>query len=299
MLLVAVGAAAYTLYTDRRDFARTFERIGAGPVILSLAFGLAGVGATYPMWREMLKGLGVTLPWGDGARLFFITQLGKYLPGSIWPALMQMEAGRRRGATRITMLWANLSSLILNCGVGFLVATVLLPVYDRAVFTRYWWALLAVPVIAVSLHPKVLPAVADRVLALLRRPPLDQTIDGRAELRAASWAVASWAALGCQLAVLVVANGHSGFGPIALSIGGMALAVPLGVLFLPAPAGAGVREVILVLVLESVMGYGQALAIVVGSRAILVVCDLALAGGIAITGLRRGSRIRAATEEPG
>ena len=51
-----------------------------------------------------------------------------------------------------------------------------------------------------------------------------------------------------------------------------------GVLFLPAPAGAGIRDVILVVVLGSVMSTGQALVVVVTSRVILIACDLALAG---------------------
>jgi uncharacterized membrane protein YbhN (UPF0104 family) len=57
----------------------------------------------------------------------------------------------------------------------------------------------------------------------------------------------------------------------------MALAVAGGVLFIPAPAGAGVRDVILGLVLRSQLTSAQALAVVIASRVILVVADLGLA----------------------
>lgn len=255
-------------------------------MLASTALGLVGTAATFPLWAEILNGMGVRSPRREGATVFFTTQVGKYLPGSVWPALMQMDAGRRWGAAKAAMLWANLSSLILNCAVGLSVACVFLPVFDAGAFQRYWWVLLAIPALIGSLHPRVLPAVIDRTLVILRRAPLHERLDPRSELRAAGWSLVSWVAFGGQLAVLAVASGVSRPGVIGLSIGAMALAVPLGVLFLPAPAGAGVREVILVLVLGTVMPSGQALALALGSRAILVVCDLLLAGTFGLTGLR-------------
>ena len=286
-MALALGAAGWALYGHRKDFSSTFSQVGAGPVALSVGFGLIGVGATFLLWREILSGVGVSLPWGNGAQVFFVSQVGKYLPGSVWPVVMQMEAGRRRGATRAQMLWANLAALLLNCAVGLALATLLLPVYDSKALAQYWWCLLALPLLMVVLHPRLLPWLIDRVLRLLGRSPAGLSIQPAAEARAAVWSVLSWLALGAQLAVLVVASGSRGFSPVALAIGGMALAVPLGVLFLPAPAGAGIRDVVLLLVLRAVMPPGRALAVVVGSRAVLIVCDLALAGAAAAVGLRR------------
>jgi glycosyltransferase 2 family protein len=75
----------------------------------------------------------------------------------------------------------------------------------------------------------------------------------------------------------------------------MALAISAGVLFIPAPAGAGLREVILVLVLRSALTPGQALAVAVGSRVLLIVADLLLAG---LAGAARSSaRTRAGSEQ--
>ncbi len=290
MLAVVAAAAAWALYRDHRAFVSTYRRIGPAPVVVSFAFGLVGVGATFPQWRDILAGLGVDLPWGDGSRVFFTSQLGKYLPGSVWPALLQMEAGRRRGAARATMLWANLASLVVSCAVGLTVASVLLPAYDAAALRRYWWGLLAIPFLLAALHPRVLPWAMDRALRLLRRPPLHQEVDFARELRAGGWSLLSWLALGAHLASLVAGSGPVGFAPVALAVGGMALAVPLGILFIPAPAGAGVRDVVLVLVLRSTMASGPALAVVVGSRVLLVLCDLVLAAVVNLAFLRAGRR---------
>lgn len=277
VIIIVVVAAGIAVYRERHSFADTLRQVGAGSMILSLLAGLVGVAATYPMWREVLKGLGVSMPWGFGARVFFTSQLGKYLPGSVWPVVIQMEAGRSRGASRRTMLAANLITLVMNCAIGLILACLLLPLYDAHALRKYWWALLALPFLLALLHPRALPALLDRAFTLIHRPSLGERLDVRSGLRAAGWSLVSWVALGAHLTVLCAALGHGGLSAFVLCTGGMALAFSLGVLFIPAPAGAGVRDVVLTLVLSTMLTSGQALAVVVASRILLIVCDLLLA----------------------
>jgi uncharacterized membrane protein YbhN (UPF0104 family) len=117
-------------------------------------------------------------------------------------------------------------------------------------------------------------------------------------LRASAWSVVSWLGLGANLVVLCAATGHTGVSVVVLCVGGMALAFSLGVLFIPAPAGAGVRDIILTLVLTTIMSTGQALAVVVASRVILIVCDVLLAGLVAGIGRRRRESGRRESRPP-
>jgi glycosyltransferase 2 family protein len=289
IICLALAGAFFAIYRDRHTFIDTIRHIGPEAVVVSALCGLAGVSCAYPTWKEVLTGLGVEIPWGPGGRVFFTSQLGKYVPGSVWPAVMQMEAGRARGANRRTMLGANLTAIVLSCSSGLIVAAVLLPLYDASALAHYWWGLLALPVLLVMLHPRALPALMDRVFLLLRRPPLGERLDARHEARAFAWSLLMWLGLGLHLAILAAAATHWSASIVLLCIGGMALAVPLGILFIPAPAGVGVRDVILVLVLGSVMGSSQALAVVVASRAILIACDLT-AAALAVFALRRRAR---------
>jgi glycosyltransferase 2 family protein len=284
VLVVVISAAGFAIYRERHSFADTLERVGVWWMLASFVLALGGVGATYPLWRSVLGGLGVKLPWGSGARLFFVSQLGKYLPGSVWPVLMQMEAGRSQGAGRRTMLGANLITIVLSCSVGLVVACLLLPLYDAAALTHYWWALLALPLLIGMLHPRALPFLLDRVFVLLRRPPLGERLEPGAEFQAAGWSVVSWLGQGGQVFLLCAALGHHGLSTLVLCIGGMALAVSLGVLFIPAPAGAGVRDIVLKLVLGVTLTSGQALAVVIASRVVLIASDVVLAGGGALLG---------------
>ena len=67
----------------------------------------------------------------------------------------------------------------------------------------------------------------------------------------------------------------------------MALAVSAGLLFLPAPAGAGMREIVLGFVLAAVLTSGQVVAVVIASRVILLLADLLMAGLVSLWSPRR------------
>jgi uncharacterized membrane protein YbhN (UPF0104 family) len=280
VLILVLAAAGYAVYRDRHSFADTIRRVGVGATIASFAAGLAAIAATYPIWRQVLRGLGVTLPLAPGARVFFTSQLGKYLPGSVWPVLLQMEAARVYGAKRRTVLAGNLITIVLSCSVGLTVACVVLPLSDAHALARYWWVLFALPFLLALLHPRAMPALLDRLFGLLHRPPLGERLQPLAVAQAAAWSTVSWLAQGLQLWILCAAVGHSSLSVLLLCIGGTALGVSAGVLFIPAPAGLGPREAVLILVLRPVLGAGSALAIVVASRVLLVAVDLVLAAAV-------------------
>jgi glycosyltransferase 2 family protein len=285
IVLIVVGAVL-AIYHQRRAFVAALSKIGVAAMIGSFALGMVGVALTYFIWRDILVGLRVDMPWRIGMRAFFTSQLGKYLPGSVWPVIVQMEAGHARGASRRTMLAANLVTIVLSCAVGLSLAAALLPLSDTHALSHYWWLLLVLPFLIALLHPRALPRVLDGVFAVMHRPPLDDRLPVPNTVRAAGWSVSSFIFQGLSISILALALGGGGFSTVLLCIGGMSLAVSAGVLFIPAPAGAGVRDVILTLVLRATLSGGQALAVVVASRVLLIVADLALAA-LAATTLRR------------
>src|SRR5664280_2449535 len=284
VLVLVLAAVAVVVSRNWQAFVDSIDRIGIGGVALSLAAAVVGVVGNYLQWRSVLVGLEVRFGALEGARVFFVSQLGKYLPGSVWPIVMQMEAGRRRGAGRKTMLAANLITVLLSLCVGLVLAALLLPSSSPAALHKFWWALAALPLLVVLAHPRSFPFLLDRVLKVLRRPPLDVRMTGPATIIALGWSTLSWVAFGAHLAVLVVAMGKPSLGLLALCIGGMGLAVSAGLMFLPAPAGAGMREIVLGFLLLTVLSSGQVVAVVIASRVIILLADLLMAGLFALTG---------------
>jgi glycosyltransferase 2 family protein len=275
VLAIVFTGAAIAIYRQREAIASTLRQLGLAPMLLSGVFGLVGVAVTFPLWREVLGGLGVRMPWVSGSRVFFISQLGKYVPGSIWPVLMQMEAGRARGASRRTMLAGNLITVVLGCAVGLVLACALLPAYNAVALERYWWLFLA------------LPLLLDWLFGFLHRPPLGERLQPRSEMRAVGWSLISWAVLGAQLLVLCAALGHGGLSAYILCVGAIAFAVSAGVLLVPVPAGAGIRDVLLALMLGAMLDSGEALAVAIASRVILIFCDVLLALMVSVIRIRR------------
>ena len=73
-------------------------------------------------WRALLADLGSPLPLRPAAKVFFVGQLGKYIPGSVWPVLAQMEMGRDLGVPRPRSAAAFFLMMPIQLASGLLVA---------------------------------------------------------------------------------------------------------------------------------------------------------------------------------
>ncbi|GII82723.1 membrane protein [Sphaerisporangium siamense] len=283
-LLVALGFGAWTISGQWSRVADGFARLSWPALGGSLVAVLAALTAGMLMWRALLADLGSPLRFTDAAKVFFVGQLGKYIPGSLWPVLAQMEMGKDLGVPRPRSAAAFFLTYPIYLASGLLVALVTLPVFAGDSVTRYAWLLLLLPVLVAGLHPKVVNAALGLGLRLLRRPPLERPLTRRGLLTSAGWAFAGWAAYGVHLALIVAGLGVTGGRAFALSAGAFALAWCLGFAVVIAPAGAGVREVAMVAALAPVLDGGTAIVAALCSRLVVSAGDLvcaALAGAAA------------------
>jgi len=275
---VVLTVAGYLVVTNWSDLRAITVEIGVPAALASAALALVGTVIIGQVWRVFLAGVGVRAPHSDVDEVFFVTQLGKYLPGSIWPVVAQMEAGRRWGAGRSTTLVASGLMLAMLTATGLALGVVLLPWSGGAGLRQYWWTSLFLLPLGAALHPKVLPWLLDRALRLIGREPAGVRLSGRATWLGAAWSLAAWLTLGLHVYVLIAALGATGWKALAAAVGGMALAWAVGLIIIPAPAGAGVRDTVLVLTLSPLVGQTAALTVALASRLILLCVDLLLAG---------------------
>jgi hypothetical protein len=266
--------------SQRHVLARDLKQLDAGSVAAAWACLLAGLGLSMLSWRAVLVDLGSSLPVPTAARIFFVGQLGKYLPGSVWPLLTQMQMGKDAGVPRARMGAGGLVALGLSVVSGLLVGLLALPALlsDGAGVVYAVAAVLLLVVGAVVLHPAVLNRVLALGLRVARRSPLETPLTGRGTVAATAFLLGCWLLYGAQMWLLVHAVGGRGASALPLSVGSFALASTLGLLFVIAPAGAGVREVVLVLGLSPVLSAGQATTVAVVSRLLVTLADAAAAG---------------------
>ena len=299
--LLAVTLLGISIGRQWGAVTEALARLGLAWFALSLAAVLVGLLFSNFAWRTVMADLGSPLPILAGLRMFFLAQIGKYLPGAVWPFVAQMELGRTLGVPRRRSGLGGLLFVGLHCATGLLVATALLPFADRDVAGRYWWLLALTPILLVILHPKVLAPVLNRAFRLLRRPPLEQPMTLGNTLRACGFLLVTWLFYGLSLLALAGPLGLTGPGSFLLATGGYALAWSAGVLVLGVvPAGIGVREVVLAAVLLPVLGKAEATTVVAASRIVQTLGDAlwALFAGIALRGPMRRAEQRLRVDQP-
>ena len=292
ILAAVVWAAARNWSAVSGDLAR----LGAAPLLLALLLGVVGPALAMLGWRVLLADLGSPLALAPAAGVFFVGQLGKYLPGSVWTVLAQAEMGARLAVPRRRSAVVGLLAIGLSVLSGLVVGLASAPLLlgSRSVGTL-GWAALAVPLLVLACWPRLLNAVIGRCLRIARRDPLEHDLSGRAVLATMGWFVGSWLVFGLQTLVLAssVGSGAGGAGPggagaggagpggaglLALAtVSGYALAGTLGMLAVVSPAGLGVREGLLALLLGPVLGPTAALAVVLLSRFCITVGDVVVA----------------------
>jgi glycosyltransferase 2 family protein len=300
--LVAVTLLGVSIGRQWGSVTAALHRLGWGWFLLSFAAVLVGLLFSNFAWRTVMADLGSPLPIGPGLRVFFMAQIGKYLPGAVWPFVAQMELGRTLGVPRRRSALGGLVFVGLHCATGLLIASALLPFADRDVAGRYWWLLALTPVLLVVLHPKVLSPLLDRGFRLLKREPLERPLTLGNTVRACGFLVVTWVFYGLSLLALAGPLGLTGPGSFFLATGGYALAWCAGVLVLGiVPAGIGIREIVLAAVLVPVLGKAEATTVVAASRIVQTLGDAlwALAAAVLLRGVsRRAVAAAAAAGDP-
>jgi glycosyltransferase 2 family protein len=270
---LTLGFGGYAIALHRHEIAQALGRLSPLAIAGALVCVLVGQFGTLRVWQRLLAGLGSPLPTTAAARVLFIGQLGKYLPGSVWPVLAQMELGTIYRVPRHRSASASVLAMLVSLLTALLVAAVTLPLTGHA--GSYLWAYAAVPLLLACLHPRVLRWGMDRLLRLARRPALEHPLSGAVLARALGWGLFSWVFNGLQIWLLVPV--HSGMS-LLLSVGGYAFAWSVGFLVVLAPGGLAVREVVLVTTLTPLVGAATATAVALVSRAVTTASDLICAG---------------------
>src|SRR6478736_5713934 len=225
----------------------------------------------------------------ESVGVYSASQLGKYIPGSVWPVVAQMSLSRRHGITRRSIVAAFVNQLLLLAVTAVVTAAVTLPWGDADQLRSRWWLIALAPLICLVLVPGVqswLLGVAGRVLHRDLAFPVPSR---RGMVRTVGMSVLTYVCFGLHLAVMGwPLMEHPTPGAILQCIGAFALAWAAGFVVIFAPAGLGVRELVLTVTLSSLLAKEDATALAVLSRTSIVLADLVLGlYGLAVIGANR------------
>jgi uncharacterized membrane protein YbhN (UPF0104 family) len=224
LLAAALALAVGSLAAQWPDVRAGAAELSVGPTAGAVAAVLLSLGANLLAWQAMLAGLGVEVPLRRAARIFFVGQLGKYVPGSIWPVVAQMELGAGYGLSRSVIGAAGLLTLGVAVPVGLLLGLLAVPALLSSGGSTYLLVFLALPAAVVVLSPPVLNPLLDRALRLLRRPALEQRLTAATIVRVAALTGTSHVLLGVHAWLLARDLGAEGPSLLLLAVGAFALA---------------------------------------------------------------------------
>ncbi|MFX0538921.1 lysylphosphatidylglycerol synthase domain-containing protein [Ornithinimicrobium sp. Y1847] len=278
-VIAAVAAAVLAVILEWDAVSLAVRQISWPQLLLALLLSALNVCLAALSWRAVSAGFGAPLGLRDAGVVYLVGQVGKYLPGGVWNLVASAELGSDRGIARRRTVGTMLVAVLISAAVGGLLVLLTLPGAPGTPLAEHRWLVWLLPLGLLFLVPAVLNRILVGLLRLTRQEPVTERIGWGAVLRAAWWSLLSWIAIGLQVFTLALAVGAMpGMPLLRLAIGGYALAWIVGFVLIFLPAGVGAREGMLALALISVLDRGGLLVVVLLSRVLLTVADLATAG---------------------
>lgn len=290
-LLQVAGLTAAAWYLVHTAMAHRAE-LAAVPLTVRLAPLLAASTLTVltwfllvRTWSRSLRWWGDTLPYGSAVRIWFITNLSRFVPGAIWQfAHVSAEALTAR-ISPMAATGAILFQQLVLLGTGVALTVSLAPVLPTSVTgTANPVLTLGLTSLGVAAVIILLPVVAptlERWSTRLLRRDIKWPAPTRREMTAyVGTLVLPWIAYGIAFWLFgkaLIGDAAPALLPAAAAFIGSYVA---GIIAVFAPGGLGVREAAMVILLSPITGPAPALLLAIASRLWLVALEILTALGV-------------------
>ncbi len=279
MLLLALGfmaALAQRQLAALRSYQWQLSPGWAVLAVISLELTWLFESAT---WWAILGSLGGRLPYLRIVPIWFLSNIVRYIPGNVWQFVSMAELVAEHGVSRLV----TLTSIVLHQVISIVVGVVLAAAYFAATGQGEWFdrlrlALWLAPLSLLLLQPRPLERVLNWALARLRRPPIRVTLTwGQIALLCLRYVVV-WLAMGLSYAALVRALTPVPVAIVPHLVASWTGAYVVGFLSLLTPSGLGVREGVMILLLNPVLPPPLPALVAVVARLWMVLGELLGAG---------------------
>jgi hypothetical protein len=276
-LVSGAGLVALSAYLYRHWQALAEAELAFDYPLLAFSLLLMTVSGLVPpfLWSRMMRhALRADLDWRTGFKIWYLSQITRYLPGGVWQYLSRVELCSQQGVapTRTTLSLYLETILILIAQVTAFVVT--LPFWTHRAAGLYW-TVLVIPLGLVAVHP----ALISRTLAWIGRlrgqgDPLQihLTAAWQATTLACYVVAALWGGTAFYLMVRSIYPVPLSLLPVLAGI--VNVSATVGFLVLIAPGGLGVREGVLAFLLSLYLPAPVAVTISLASRVWLTLAEL-------------------------
>lgn len=213
-------------------------------------------------WQRTVGAWGEQLRTADAIRIWFVSNLGRYIPGKVWQIGAMGVLAQRAGVSPVAAVGSSLLVSAVNVLAGLAVAVA----YGAGDTGAPGWAipLAALMTAGVLATPWIVPLMARAASVVLRRDIQVPVLPPAAVWVAAAGCTVAWVLYGIAFRMFHHAVLGAPTGNLLGSTAAFTASYLAGFLFLPAPGGIGVREE----ALQRLLGQ---FGIAVGAQAWLVV----------------------------
>jgi len=285
-LAVALGLLTWAVIVEWDEVTQALRSLSWGAVIAAGLAATVALGINALSWREVMVSVGLEASVPSAMRVFLLSQVGKYVPGSVWPVLAQAEFARDHGVSRARAMTGSIVAMVVGVVTAAIVGLVGVAITVPDAVATYWWIIPVALALVAALTPPVLRRLVALAFRVTKRTEEPAHVSGGALLGSAAWSILMWLLLGLQAWLLLREIAPGDDATYVLATGAFALAWLVGFLVVIAPAGAGAREAALVVLLGSVATGPQALSLALVSRFLMTAAD-AIGFGIGVA-IRRG-----------
>jgi hypothetical protein len=248
------------------------------------------------MWREVLRGWGSRLGFWVAARIWTVSNLGRYVPGKFVQIGAMGVMAERAGVSPVAATGSAILNVVVNLIAGFIVVAVfgwpLLQLQEvGGVRTAVLFVLVCVG--ALVLLPVALPPALRLLSRATGRDLNIGALPRVAILISLAGNIVAWLLYGAAFALFARGVSGSSQGPLTAYVAVYALSYLVGYLVLIAPAGAGFREAAMIALLPAahLADPTQAAILAVTSRLWLTALEIAPGAlFLGLDGLRRRPR---------
>ena len=247
-------------------------------VALSGAIFLLAHAVLVQTWLSVLACGDTRLPFWRAARVWSVSNLGRYVPGKIWQIGAMAAMSRELGISPIAASGSAILGTLVNVIAGFVIALA----SGRALLERTsaGWGALATVITIVSgagllLAPVIVPRLAPFVGRLMGRP-VAATLPARAVVYSLIGNIVAWLLYGAAFQLFTLGMLGRATGGYPAYLAAYTISYLAGYLALFAPAGVGVREGMMLAILQfaGLATAPQAAFVTVSSRVWLTLLEV-------------------------
>jgi len=287
---VVIGFAARELAHQWQEVAPALRglRLDWLRVLASGALVIATYLILIEAWRTTLRVWSESLPFADASRIWFVSNLGKYVPGKVWQIAAMGALAQKRGVSATAAIGSSLLVNLVSILAGFAVIAVTAAGRVGAVVGAETTGggersaqLIVVGValtgaVALILAPATVPRLAALAGRMTGRQLAIPRVPSRAVWVAAVSTVASWLLYGIAFSLFAHGVTPRATGNATSYIAVYTGSYLAGYLALFAPGGVGIREAALVIAMPRFgMAYAaDAAVIAITSRLWLTILEI-------------------------